>query len=231
MVEKIKLWPNEEHSLVGDQASNEAIITEGENSCDENTWEGFTVEVSDSYLGNQKGLPEGSNVETETAGPQGKTQESMKQRIIILSWSFLPTQSGCQLVPLPLRTLVLRFMAFNGQSPSREGTVSPSLGCHISSWNAVIVLLHSSLETRLSLFSDFPHYLLQVFHEFGKLTQDFGGRRVCHEEGSLLECRISALSWPPTSSQELQTKSSLCLAGSVPPTSGLKILVSTSKGT
>lgn len=64
--------------------------------------------------------------------------------------------------------------------------------------------------------------LLQVFLEFGKLTRDFGGRRVCHGEGSLLEHRISALSWPPTSSSELQTKSSFCLAGSVLPTSGPK---------
>lgn len=62
-------------------------------------------------------------------------------------------------------------------------------------------------------------------------TRDFGGRRAYRGAGSLLERRMPTLSWPPTSSQELQTESSLCVAGGVPPTSGLKILVSTSKGT
>lgn len=121
------------------------------------------------------------------------------------------------------RNLVLRFTAFDGTVPFPGGSrvLCPwvFLPPCPSSQNAVRVLPLRSLETRLGPFSA---SLLQVFLEFGKLTRDFGGRRVCHGEGSLLEHRISALSWPPTSSSELQTKSSFCLAGSVLPTSGPK---------
>lgn len=75
---------------MGDQRSK-YVITQGENADEENTWEGIRVEDSNSYSGSQSGLPGGSDVKTETAGQQGKTQG-----ILTLSSSFLTAQPGCQ---------------------------------------------------------------------------------------------------------------------------------------
>lgn len=113
------------------------------------------------------------------------------------------------------------------QHPSQEGLCASVLRCSLPSALSLEMLLLfcptptcRSLETRVSSFSVF--LITSRVPSLLNLTQDFGGGGQWQWEESLLEPRVSALSWSPTSSLELQTKSFLCLAGSATPTSGPK---------
>lgn len=98
---------------------------------------------------------------------------------------------------MPLEKSVLRSEAFDGprRVPCLPPLDVPASTSHPETLSEFCP--HSSLETRLSPFSVFLITYFKYSMSLVNLTQGFGGRRVCHGEGSPLERRISALSWPP----------------------------------